>query len=243
MVDLLDPTSGVQEHAALALAEASVEEKSVKELVGELGGIASLREVLGTLPAEDSVLAAAAVAIGVLCRDFPANACLLLEREDLGSERPPRLPGLERLLESESETNRLAADEVRCCIENVYHTQSALNLKFDSGTKMYRINSEEFPADSTLKLARHVMKGVFENNVANPWGDLLPHIIVKQLLVSRNMRVNWWGLSLLLATHRGEAADEAMKAGSLSPLMELLNSNSRFKQVIFLPCLDSVACF
>ena len=71
--DLLKPGMGLEDKAALALAEYSTD-PILKEEVGQ-ASVPALLEILEDASADETVLLAAAVAVGVLCRDCPANRC------------------------------------------------------------------------------------------------------------------------------------------------------------------------
>lgn len=209
----------VQKEAIFALAEASLDE-SVREMVGKRGGISSLKDVLGVTKSSDSFLAAT-IALLVLCRDSPANMCLLVDDKGLAKKGPPGLKGLKWQLIHGPEATRSAAVEVQSCIRNVYHIKTGLS----SACKLW----SELDHTRKLKVAQQSLEGICETMEGSSWEGVLTHIVVHHLLGSKDVAVMLWGVELLRES-RGKAA-EALRAGCLSSLLEHLASFARDEQV------------
>jgi len=243
LCDLLHPEFGVQIEASLALAEISAD-PTTKERTGQLC-IPALLDILRTPTASEAVLAAATVAVGVLCRDCPANMCLLVRDEKKERAGPPRLMegegppvfrGLQKLLVSESEGLCLAVAEVLMNVGNVFHVKKDLEVAYCIMVERRKtgLNKAEWPVER--QMAVHAAWGIEriceDNSEVTSWIEILPHILVKQLLVDKTANVQNWGVALVVNRSGEGKAARAVRKACLSPLLELLNC-SPHEQVCF----------
>lgn len=210
----------MQGEAALALAEDVAADPATKHLAGKLGGVISLREVLDSSPTQDSVCAAAVTALGVLCRDSSANACLLVMEKDLDFEDAPELPGLKSILDGGDVDVRVAAAEVQQIINSVHHIQRS----FRQGIAKFEIDAPQS--------AECVLDGICRSHPAM-WKDIIAHILVNQLLAKkrkRRSRAIRFGEAILLSK-RDDQDFQAVREACLRLLINNVASSQQLLQV------------
>lgn len=224
-VDLRNPNPAVQEQAAVTLANSAVDQAS-KLSIGKAGTIDILRQILAAPDVNETLLAAAILALWVCCSDCPANACLLVDEFDLQKSDPPRLAGLDRVLRNGLAATKLAAGDMKCRLEDVFHIKRALALNFELLTQEYgKSLLGGYLKGPTHESARLAVLAVSKNARASSWGSVLPHCVVKEWLVIEKVPRYWFGVALVFRSI-GEAAT-ALRMGCLPLLVELLEDSSK----------------
>lgn len=74
-----------------------------------------------------------------------------------------------------------------------------------------------------------------ENDHGKSWRGVLPHVLVKQLLVDRRKIIHTWGAALVTNGNGEDETAKAVRAACLPPLMELLESPPEQASVLFAP--------
>lgn len=171
--------------------------------------------------------------------------CLLVKdekRERAGLPRlvnkrgPPALAGLRKLMALESEALQLTAAELLMSVENVYHVKHWLEIIFDvmnnsGGSKLSTAVRMDETAKDTVEMI------CVEEVCVTSWSDILPHVLVKQLMIDNTKKIQDWGAALVVNRKGDSDTAMAVRLACLPPLLDLLYCGPH-EQVGCLPIHD-----